>query len=145
MPAGRPSKFKPEFIEQARELCEQGATDIELADHFGIGTTTLYRWRNANPEFREAVCVAKDAADERVERAFYQRAVGYTFESEKVFQFQGQIVRADVREHVPPEPGAAFNWLKNRRGDKWRDKSETAVTGNIAYTIETGVPRDGAD
>ncbi len=136
MPAGRPSKFKPEFVEQAKELCEQGATDIELADHFGIGVSTLYRWRNTHSEFREAVCVAKDAADERVERAFYQRAVGYTFESEKVFQFQGQIVRADVREHVPPEPGAAFNWLKNRRGERWRDKQDIEHTGRVITVVE---------
>lgn len=136
MPAGRPTKFKPEFVEQARALCEQGATDIELADHFGVGVTTLYRWRNANSEFREAVCVAKDAADERVERAFYQRAVGYTFESEKVFQFRGQIVRADVREHVPPEPGAAFNWLKNRRGAEWRDKQDIEHSGRVVTAVE---------
>ena len=29
---GRPSKFKPEFIEQAEKLCKLGATDLEMAD-----------------------------------------------------------------------------------------------------------------
>ncbi len=128
----RPSKFKPEFVEQARKLCEFGATDIELADFFKVNVLTIYRWRNTNEEFCKAVHAGKDHADERVERAFYQRAVGYTFESEKVFQFQGAIVRADVREHVPPEPGAGFNWLKNRRGDRWRDKSEVTQHHNLS-------------
>ena len=120
----RPTKYKPEFCKKARALCQRGATDIELADAFEVSLATIYRWRNSEPEFCEAVKAGKDAADDRVERSLYQRAVGYTFESEKVFQYQGVIVRADTREHVPPDPGAAFNWLKNRRGEQWRDKRE---------------------
>lgn len=120
----RPTKYKRKFCEKARALCERGATDIELADAFDVSLATIYRWRNSEQAFCEAVKAGKDAADDRVERSLYQRAVGYTFEGEKVFQFQGQIVRADTREHVPPDPSAAFNWLKNRRGEQWRDKRE---------------------
>lgn len=32
---GRPSLFRPEYVEQARKLCLLGATDRELADFFG--------------------------------------------------------------------------------------------------------------
>ena len=120
---GRPSPYKPEFAEQARKLCQLGATDLELADFFGVDVRTIYRWRNTHEAFCQSVVVGKDAADERVARALYQRAVGYSYESEKVFQNKGDIVRADVTEHVPPDPGAAFNWLKNRRSQEWRDKS----------------------
>lgn len=129
MAAGRPTSYKPEYAEQARKLCELGATDYELADFFGIDTRTIYRWKNTEPKFCQAVIVGKDKADDRVERALFNRAVGYTFESEKVFQHQGEIVRAPTTEHVPPDPGAAMNWLKNRRGDKWRDKITQEVTG----------------
>ena len=132
MPAGRPTSYKPEYVEQAKKLCLLGATDIELADFFKVSIATIYRWRNTHEKFCEAVCAGKEFADERVERAFYQRAVGYTFQSEKVFQFQGAIVRADTREHVPPDPSAGFNWLKNRRGDRWRDKIETQHSGGFA-------------
>lgn len=121
--AGRPSQYKPEFAEQAKKLCQLGATDMELADFFGVDVRTIYRWRNNHEEFCQSVMVGKDAADERVARALYQRAVGYSYESEKVFQNGGQIVRADITEHVPPDSGAAFNWLKNRRSQEWRDKS----------------------
>lgn len=121
---GRPTKYDAKFVKQAAKLCEYGATDIEMADHFHVDVATIYRWKHSHPDFCEAVRAGKDFADERVERAFYQRAVGYTFGAEKVFQHQGVIVRADTREHIPPDPGAAFNWLKNRRGETWRDKSE---------------------
>lgn len=142
MPAGRPTDYQPEFAAQARKLCEFGATDIELADFFEVNVSTIYRWRNSHEEFCEAVKVGKDACDDRVERSLFQRAVGYTFESEKVFQFQGQIVRADTREHVPPDAGAAMNWLKNRRGGTWRDKQDVYHSGQIE--ISTKEQRDAA-
>lgn len=121
---GRPTDFKTEFCQQAREQCENGATDEELADFFGVSVRTIYRWKAVHPDFCQALKSGKDVADERVERSLYAKAVGYTFDSEKVFQFQGHIVRAPVKEHVPPDTTAAIFWLKNRRGEQWRDKSE---------------------
>lgn len=128
-PGGRPTKFKPEFVEQARKLCELGATDYELADFFEIDRATIYRWQASYPEFCDALKAGKVAADERVERSLYHRATGYTFKSEKVFQFQGAIVRADTIEHVAPDTTAMIFWLKNRRPDLWRDKHDIEHTG----------------
>ena len=125
-PGGRPPKYEPKFAEQASKLCKLGATDYELADFFGVHTVTIYRWKNTHDEFCKAVKVGKEFSDDRVERSLYNRAVGYTFESEKVFQFQGEVVRAQINEHVPPDTGAAFNWLKNRRPDDWRDTKTIA-------------------
>ena len=121
---GRPTDFKPEYVKQAAKLCALGATDYELADFFGVDTRTIYRWRNTHDDFCHAVTCGKEKADERVARALFNRAVGYTFESEKVFQFQGDVVRAPTVEHVPPDPSAAKLWLVNRRPDEWREKQE---------------------
>lgn len=120
----RPTNYKPEFAEQARKLCELGATDMELADFFKVSDRTIYRWQTQFPEFCQALKAGKDFADERVERSLYHRATGYTFDSEKVFQFQGRIVRAKTKEHAPPDTTAMIFWLKNRRPEAWRDKSE---------------------
>lgn len=122
--AGRPTNYKAEYAKQAQKLCELGATDFELADFFDVDTRTIYRWKNTHTKFCQAVIVGKEKSDQRVERALYNRAVGYSFESEKIFHHQGQITRAPFVEHVPPDPGAAFNWLKNRQPEDWRDKSE---------------------
>lgn len=129
MSAGRPSEYREQYAVQAAKLCQLGATDMELADFFEVDTRTIYRWRNEHDEFCQAVIAGKEKADERVQRALFNRAVGYTFESEKVFQHQGEIIRAPTREHVPPDPGAAMNWLKNRRPDEWRDKQQHEHTG----------------
>lgn len=121
---GRPTDYRPQYAAQASKLCALGATDYELADFFGVNTATIYRWRNVHEEFCEAVTCGKERADERVERALFNRAVGYTYESEQVFQFRGEVIRAPILEHVPPDPGAAKLWLTNRRPDVWRDKQE---------------------
>ena len=140
---GRPSSYEPEFAAQAEKLCALGATDLELADFFKVDVRTIYRWKHVHDDFCQALKVGKDALDDRVERSLYQRAVGYSFNSEKIFHFQGTITRAETVEHVPPDPGAAMSWLKNRRGEKWRDKidHEHGVTSELAEIIAAGRQR----
>lgn len=137
MAAGRPSKFKPEFVDQARKLCELGATDEEVAEFFEVSARTVYRWQTEHEAFCQALKAGKVAADERVERSLYHRAVGYTFDAEKVFQFQGEVVRAPIREHVPPDTTAAIFWLKNRRPEIWRDLSRQEVTHSGELTVRS--------
>lgn len=134
---GRPTSYRPEFVEQIRKLCELGATDYEIAGFFNVSTVTIHRWRIEHEDFCNASVVGKEAADNRVERAMYQRAVGYSFESEKVFQNNGQIVRADLVEHVPPDPGAAKHWLANRRPEAWREKVAVEHSGPNGGPMQT--------
>ena len=119
---GRPTLYQPTYCDIARQLCEQGATDQEIADVLRIDRATLYRWFAEHPEFRDAVKLGKAPADDRVERSLFHRAVGYEYDSVKIMQDKGRPLIVPFREHVPPDAGAAFNWLKNRRPDQWRDK-----------------------
>lgn len=130
---GRPTKYRKEYARIALALCKRGATDYELAQEFEVSTMTICRWGVQFEEFREALRTGKDAFDDRVERALAQRAMGYSHHTEKVFQFQGSIVRAKVIEHVPPDVGAAKLWLTNRRSEVWRDvqKHEVGQPGDF--------------
>ena len=49
----------------------------------------IWRWRAKHEEFCNAVKAGKEAFDDRVERSLAQRAIGYSFQVEKVFHFQG--------------------------------------------------------
>lgn len=118
---GRPPKYKPEFARIAAALCRRGATDYELAEEFEVSTVTIWRWQCQHEEFSRACIVEKGAFDERVKRALAQRAVGYSYHTEKVFQFQGEVVRAKVVEHMPADVGAAKHWLANRRPEEFRE------------------------
>jgi len=118
---GRETKYKPEYAQIAQKHCELGATDADLAAAFGVSGRTIDQWKITHVEFSSALKAGKTPADDRVERSLFHRAVGYTFDSEKVFQFQGEIVRAKTKEHVPPDTTACIFWLKNRRTEQWRD------------------------
>ncbi|WP_375272062.1 helix-turn-helix domain-containing protein [Sphingomonas sp.] len=125
--SGRPTSFKPEFVEQARKLAALGATDREAAEFFDVAESTLYLWKHTQPEFSEALKVGKDAADERVVQSLYRKAVGYSFDSVKYHAFEGCVTETPCVEHVPPSDTAAIFWLKNRKPAEWRDKTEVAV------------------
>lgn len=121
---GRPSSYKPEYAKQAEKLCILGATDIEVADFFGISVATVSNWKNEHEDFLEALKSGKDKSDDRVERSLYHRAIGYTFDSVKIFNGKDGVVQVPFREHVPPDTTAMIFWLKNRRRDTWRDRHE---------------------
>jgi hypothetical protein len=105
-------------------MCENGARDADLADAFGVSVGTVGRWVAAHKEFAAALKVAKGEFDDRVERALAQRAIGYSFDTEKIFMVGTKAVRVPYREHIPPDPVAAFKWLSCRRIGEWRDRKE---------------------
>ena len=132
---GRPSKYIPAFAKVATQMCQLGATDADLAEAFGVSTRTIWRWRSTQRDFCLALKVGKGPADDRVERALFQRAVGYSYNAIKVMQNNGQPVFAEYTEHVPPDPGAAKLWLTNRRPEEWREKTTTELTGKHGAPI----------
>lgn len=144
-PGGRPSKFKPEYVEQARKLAELGATDREAAEFFDVNEATLHRWKHTQAEFCESLKVGKETADARVEQSLYRRAVGYSHDAVKIFMPAGADapVHAPFVEHHAPDTTAAIFWLKNRRPDVWRDvkAQEVSGPGGSPVTLETIVRR----
>ena len=134
---GRPTKYKPEFIEQAKKLCALGATDIELADFFEVEVRTLYRWKGEHPEFCQSLKVGKDVADDRVERSLFSRATGYEHDEVDIRVIGGDIVQTPVRKFYPPDTTAAIFWLKNRRGADWREKQDVQHSGTVDMTVRT--------
>jgi len=135
--------YKPEFVDQAREMCRLGATDEELAEHFEVCVRTIYRWRNTHEAFAEAVVAGKEHADARVERALYSRAVGCSVERTKVFKHVGdpKPVYATYTHHLPPDPNAALQWLRARKPGKWIPREEKQSDPNAAEMIQKALDR----
>jgi hypothetical protein len=121
---GRPTLYQPKYAEIARRMFAQGATRADLADGFGVTINTVVAWQFEHQEFSDCCKQGREAADERVEQSFYERAVGYTYDSEKILVVQGEVIRAPIKEHVPPDPRAAEFWLRNRRPDRWKDAKQ---------------------
>lgn len=136
---GVPSTYKEEYARDAQKLCEFGATDRELADFFEVSAPTIWRWAGQFPDFCSALKAGKAAADERVERSLYHKAIGYSFDAVKIIQSGGEVLKVPYVEHVPPDTTACIFWLKNRRQHQWRDvhKHEHGGVGDFdKYTDE---------
>jgi len=129
----RPSLYKPEYPEQARKFCLLGATDIELADLFGVSVGALAKWKKKHPEFADAVSRGKDIANAEVASKLYKRAIGYTYQEVSTRLVKEVEHKTTTTKHCPPDVTACIFWLKNRDKDRWRDKHETEHTGNVTY------------
>src|SRR6516162_5820592 len=118
---GRKTVYTPRMAVVARKGCERGMTDNEIADILGISLATLYRWKLDHPAFASVFKLGKAAADDRVERSLYSRAVGYSYLAEKAVMTRHGQKTTRYRAHIPPDIAAAVWYLKNRRPDRWRD------------------------
>lgn len=121
----RPSKFKSEYVEQAKKLCALGAKDTEIADFFNVSEQTLNTWKKKHPEFLESLKEGKAEFDnERVVKSLLHRALGYSHKEDKIFNNNGEPLVVPTTKHYPPDTTACIFWLKNRLPDDWREKVE---------------------
>lgn len=137
MPAGRPTKFNPSFVEQARKLAALGATDREAAEFFEVNEATLHRWKHEHAEFCESLKVGKETADRRVEQSLYRRALGYSHDAVKIqVNAAGEVTQVPFVEHYAPDTTAAIFWLKNRKPEEWRDVKAQEISGPNGEPIQ---------
>jgi hypothetical protein len=120
----------PERLEQIKRLCELGATDPEIAYFFGISLRTFTTWRATHPALMEALAIGKAAADTRVERSLFARAIGCELPAVKIFYDHrtGEVIEHNYIERYVPDVTACIFWLKNRKPDVWRERYDLPQT-----------------
>lgn len=129
---GRPTTYDPALTPRAaRQMSEAGATQGEIAKAFNVNVSTIKRWMHIHPAFREAMRVGGDAADDRVEAALFEKAIGRRRKVRKVFHYQGQITEHDVVEEIDGDFNAQRFWLMNRRRDRWTGGDAPSLTVNV--------------
>lgn len=133
---GRPTKYNEKFhVKLAYAYSRLGYTDEEMAKEFGVSESTLNLWKKKHESFFGALKKGKDTPDDQVESALLKRALGFKIKAVKLFQHQGKILEGEYNEYYPPDVAAAFIWLKNRRPEKWRDRRQVEMTGNVGITM----------
>lgn len=121
-----------------------GATQEQLAAFFKVDISTLERWLKEKDDFRGAIKDARDRHDTRVvERSLLERAVGFEAKETKAFVIDGQIVTKDVIKHYPPDATSLIFFLKNRNPERWRDKQDLEITGDLGERIRAAKKRVG--
>lgn len=143
-PLGRPTKFDPEYVEQAYKLALLGATDEDMADFWGVSVPTLHAWRKAHPEFLKSTRAGKMAADAEIAESLHHRAKGYSHPAVKIMSVNGEVRQVDYTEHYPPDTAAASLWLRNRQPALWRDKIETQTDHRLVDENNKPMPLDVA-
>lgn len=130
-------------LENIAKFMESGATGQQLAEHLGVLRITINVWRKKYPEFGEAYSAGKEAADDKIERSLFERAQGYEHDEDHVVYEDGRPKTYTAKKRYPPDVTACIFWLKNRRPDVWREKSE--VDNNLKITAPTKVEITFAD
>lgn len=129
--------YSEDYAIRAYRLALLGKTDVEIAHIFDIAESTLARWIEKKPKFRQYLRNGRDEADGHVAASLYARANGYSHEAVKIFQPRedgGAPLVVPYVQHYPPDTAAASLWLRNRQRGLWREKTDVEVTG--ALTLE---------
>jgi hypothetical protein len=126
-------------------IAEEHYEDKFVCKVLGISPQVWLQWQKLHPEFKQALKDWKKLATKQIERKLFERAVGYDYESEKLFCYEGVVVRAETVEHVPPDIAAVKMWLTNQSNGEWKDKVEASVdaTGTLAELINKARGRSG--
>lgn len=138
----RPSKYETHVaprLEEVKDWVRNGATDSEIAQKLGIAESTYFEYKKEFSEFSESLKESKEIVDNKVESALLKRALGYSYdEVTKEVGLDGKKKIKTVTKQVVPDVLAQIFWLKNRRPDKWREK--TTEEGGDAGAEDSGKP-----
>lgn len=124
--------YRPEYAESARIYCLLGATNLQLAEIFGVHPRTIDGWIASRDDFNDAVKAGRVVADAKVAAACFKRAIGYTY-TDQYINKQGELVV--VEKEMPPDVHAQVFWLTRRRRDLWAEKQEVLPDGGMLTPI----------
>jgi hypothetical protein len=131
MTAGRPTLYRPDHCELARNYCLLGATNQDLATFFDVAIGTIDNWIAAHPDFATAVRQARAVADARVARCLYERAVGFEQRVERTVWRLGKEHPVSTTTRLPPDTRACIFWLRNRQPRFWNGQAAAAPDDGI--------------
>lgn len=144
---GRPSPFDSLDIEMVKRIYKQGLTDKQVAEVIGVTEQTITNWKKAYPDFFASLKEAKAFADKEVEASLYKRACGYMSQAEVTKEFMtdedGNLIQVtkvvEKQKSVAPDPTSMIFWLKNRQPEKWREKQEVELSGDLNVNLKKRV------
>lgn len=111
---GRPTKYTKEMPAKLIEAMSAGRSVLQFAHDVGVDTSTVYRWADAHPEFRNALTRGKQAGE-----AYWEG------------ELQKMMYSRDVNAPLVKLYFAnRFNW--HDRGD---DKAQAEKPINISFEL----------
>lgn len=108
MAGGRPTDYKPEYCEAVIKHMENGASLTSFAAEINCARSTINVWMECQPEFSEAVKIAKS----------------------KCAAWWEKLGRSGASGEAQVNPTLVIFGLKNMAAADWREKQEIDHTTN---------------
>ena len=119
-PVGRPTLYDPLFCEQVIELGKLGKSVEQIASNLGVGTRTLFTWKDTHEEFRHALEDAKAA-----EQTWWEdQAQAYMLEHKDAAKLNASIWSRSMAARFPK---------------KYRESVKQEITGENGAPLLTGI------
>lgn len=110
MPAGQPTKYKPEYVAELLAAADEGLSLLAFAGIIGVGRSTLNEWKEAHPEFAAAWDV---------------------HQAKRVLHLERTMLSAEQGPRVT----ARIFALKNAAPEDWKDKHDVEHSGGVNVQI----------
>lgn len=101
--------LEPDGLLLISAWARDGLTDEQIAENMGVSRSTLNEWKKKYPDISDTLKRGKEVVDIEVENALYRAAL------------DGNTT-------------AIIFWLKNRQPQKWRDKQQVEMSGELKHT-----------
>lgn len=119
-PVGRPSQYDPVYCERVIELGKLGKSVEQIAAQIGVGTKTMYNWRDEHPEFLHAMDIAKE-----LELDWWENiAQNMMIENKDSDKLNASIWSRSMAARFPK---------------KYRESTKTEITGADGAPLVTGI------
>lgn len=119
-PVGRPSRYDPAYCEQVIQLGGKGKSVEQIGAILGIGTRTLFTWRDQNEEFRHALELAKE-----LEQAWWED--------------MAQSYMVEEKESAKLNTGLWSRSMAARFPKKYRESVKQEITGAEGAPLLQGI------
>ena len=141
-PAIRPTRrhtryethVKP-ILDRVEGWARMGYPDKVIIGALGISAPVFQEWKKKHKEFADALAL-KEIADIEVEACLFKRATGYTTTEVHYEEGTQGVKTKTITKQIEPNVTAQIYWLKNRKPDQWRDKTEVEQTGDVVLKFD---------
>lgn len=140
--AGRKGKYEywisPDGLLRIEGWARDGLSEEQIARNIGCSYSTLKEWKNKFPAFSAVLKKGREVVVRELENALIKRAKGYEVEEtteelkwNQATRKQELMVTKRVKKHIAPDTGALAFALKNYAPDKWRDRKDVEISGQL--------------
>ena len=122
-------KYRAEYKSLVKQAVMLGMEFKDIASSvFNVPEEVFLQWMVDYPDFAEAAKEGGEKADMLVVDALHKIATGFEYTEEVAVPGMG--IETISRYHEP-NINAIKYWLNNRKSDKWKNKTDTNLSGEV--------------